>query len=111
MSLHRRWVDRSAELVRAVVNGMPEQGSEHRILTKVEPDQDLGKGWYVLLARVGPNQIDGIGEGLLRHGSGSSAITYDVLEVAVEADRVRVRASITAPEGRLDLLVPRMNQR
>lgn len=111
MSLNRRWVDRAAELVRAVISGMPEQGSEFRLLTKVQPDQDLGKGWYVLLARVSPNQIDGIGEGLLRHGSGSSALAYDVLEVAVEADRVRVRASITAPGGQLDLLVPRMNQR
>jgi tRNA-splicing ligase RtcB len=104
-------VDSDVELIRGIVAQLPNQASATKKLAAVQPDPELDRGWYIVLRRLSASQIESIAEGRLRPGNSRDAPTFDVLEVAADPDRVRVRASITAPEGPLELLVPTVDQR
>ena len=54
---------------------------------------------------LSPSQIERISEGNLTRGAGDHAIAFDVLEVAVDDEQVRVRVSETAPREALALHV------
>jgi phosphoglycolate phosphatase-like HAD superfamily hydrolase len=70
----------------------------------VEPQPDA-PGWYLIPGGLSPTQLEYISEGSLTRGSGDHAIAFDVLEVAVDDERVRVRVSETAPREALSLHV------
>jgi hypothetical protein len=70
----------------------------------VEPWRDE-PGWYLVQSRLSAGELEFISEGNLAYGSGDHAVTFDVLEVIIEGEQVRVRASGTAPRERLQLCV------
>ncbi len=76
----------------------------------MEPQLDA-PGWYLVHGRLSASQLEYIAEGNLTHGSGDHAIAFDVLEVAVDDEQVRVRVSETAPREALALYVRNTGRR
>jgi hypothetical protein len=70
----------------------------------VEPWRDE-PGWYLVQSRLSAGDLEFISEGNLAYGSGDHAVTFDVLEVIIDGEEVRVRASGIAPRERLQLCV------
>ena len=70
----------------------------------MEPQPDA-LGWFMVPGGLSPSQIERISEGNLTRGAGDHAIAFDVLEVAVDDEQVRVRVSETAPREALALHV------
>jgi hypothetical protein len=79
------------------------QRSSRRIAT-VEPS-DGTDGWYQVQSDLSAAELDYISEGSLSYGSGERALTFDVLQVEIDGEQVRVRASGAAPRERLALCV------
>lgn len=104
-------VEQMVAAVRAAHAQTPEPRSATRRVGMVEPAGDDERGWYRVVGRVSPSDLEYLGEGQLAHGSGPGAVTYDVVEVAVDGEQVRVRASVTAPRERLTLTVPSAGHR
>lgn len=98
-------LDSVIAVVRQALAAAPEPRSADRPLATVEPVGDDSAGWYRVTRQLGPAELDYITEGQLTRGAGPRAATFDVLEVAVDGDLVRVRASVTAPRERLSLTV------
>jgi hypothetical protein len=111
MTSGQAWVDQVRELVLRAVTLLPESATETQHLTNVEPDLHGEQGWFTVIGRLKPGQAESISEGTLQRKRGDQEIVYDVLEVLVDGEVVRVRASITAPQARLELHVPAVNQR
>lgn len=62
-------------------------------------------GWYQVQGKLSPNVLEFVSEGNLAYGPGDRAVAFDVLEVAIDGEQVRVRASGSAPCERLSLCV------
>jgi hypothetical protein len=106
-----QWLKPEIQRIRRAVEGMPNQGGNKRRLASVQPDPESGPGWFRVIGRLRPSQYDSIEDGDLRGSKVGDPILYDVLEVAVEGEQVRVRASVNAPDKKLDLHVPSVSQR
>ena len=107
-------LDTVIALVRRALAGTPEPRSSDRPLAAVDPVTDVegrAPGWYRVARPLSPVELDYATEGQLVRGSGPRAVLFDVLEVAVDGDVVRVRASVTAPRERLSLTVRGAGQR
>jgi hypothetical protein len=78
-----------------------QQRSSRRIAT-VEPC-DGTDGWYLVQGELSAADLEYISEGSLAHGTGDRALTFDVLQVEIDGEQVRVRASSAAPRERLSL--------
>ena len=76
----------------------------------MEPAHDEA-GWYEVQGRLSASELEFISEGNLTYGSGEHALAFDVLEVAVDDEQVRVRASAAAPRERLSLCIRRADTR
>jgi AAA domain/PLD-like domain len=111
MSPDAQWLNTEIQLIRRAAESMPGHDGGKRRLASAQPDPERGSGWYLVIGRVRPADYDSIGDSDLRDGSSGDAILYDVLEVAVEGEQVRVRASANAPGKKLDLYVPSVSQR
>lgn len=99
------WLGSTIALVRQAWSQAPEPRSATRKITTVEPAGGGAPGWFRVMDRLTPNQLEYICDGQLVHGDGPRALMFDVLEVAVDGEQVRVRASVTAPQERLSLSV------
>ncbi|HST86356.1 MAG TPA: AAA domain-containing protein [Kineosporiaceae bacterium] len=105
------WVTKIEDLVREAVDQVPDQGQQTRRLAQVHPAPDLGPGWFVVHTRLSAAQAEHVADGYLRHGTEGAGRGYDVLEVVVSGEEVRVRASAAAPRTTLHLFVPAGDQR
>jgi hypothetical protein len=107
MGAGEQWVDSIASLVRRAAQQLPDRRDQTRHFAAVEPDNESGPGWYIVAGWIKPHQLESMYDGHLSRGrdKGDEA-RYDVLEVVVESERIRVRASISAPEVPLELYGP-----
>lgn len=103
MALAADWLESTIALIRQAWQQAPPSRSARRVAT-VEPWHDES-GWYQVRGRLWPNVLEFIAEGSLAYGSGERAIAFDVLEVVIDGEQVRVRVSGAAPRARLSLLV------
>lgn len=101
------------DLVREAVDQIPDRGQQTRRLAGVNPhpDLELGPGWFIVQNQLTPAEAESAGDGYLRHGTARAAREYDVLEVVVAGEEVRVRTSATAPQAALDLYIPTADPR
>src|ERR1700761_8304895 len=111
MSPDPRWLDPAIELIRRSAESLPDRRNQKRRAATVDPDPDSGPGWFLVRGRSKPSELDSISDGDLRNSLAKGPALYDVLEVVVDGDRVKVRASINAPRRSLDLYVPAITQR
>jgi hypothetical protein len=105
------WVTKIENLVREAVDQVPDQGQQTRRLAEVHPAPDLGPGWFVVHTRLSTAQAEHVVDGYLRQGTERPGHGYDVLEVVVSGEEVRVRTSAAAPRTTLQLYVPAAHQR
>lgn len=104
MALVAGWLESALPLIRQAWSQARESRSSSRRIGVVEPQLDA-PGWYLVHGKLSASQLEYIAEGNLTHGSGDHAIAFDVLEVAVDDEQVRVRVSETAPREALALYV------
>lgn len=110
MALAEEWLEGAISLLRKAWTEAPEQSSSFRRAASVEPVPDEA-GWYEVQGRLSASDLDSISEGNLTYGSGDQALAFDILEVALDDEKVRVRASTAAPRERLSLLIQRTDIR
>lgn len=108
MTIEPDWLDEVISLARKAWK-LASPSRTRKIATAL-PVHDA-PGWYQVDGRLWPNDLEYISEGNLTYGSGDRALTFDVLEVAIDGDQVRVRVSGTAPLERLSLWIRRTDTR
>jgi hypothetical protein len=99
VALEAGWLESTLSLLRRAWSEAPPSSSFRRVAT-VEPANDE-TGWYEVQGRLSASELEFISEGNLTYGSGEHALAFDVLEVTVDDEQVRVRASAAAPRERL----------
>ena len=111
MSPGAHWLDGEIGQIRRLTQRMSDQQGQKRRLATVEPDLESGAGWFLVTERLRPAQLDLIEGGDLRDGHAREPELYDILEVAVDGEKVQVKASLNAPRRRLELHVPSVTRR
>jgi hypothetical protein len=103
VALTAGWLDSTLSLIRQAWS-QARQSPSSRKIAMVEPWRDE-PGWYLVQSRLSAGDLEFITEGNLAYGSGDHTVTFDVLEVIIDGEEVRVRASGAAPRERLQLCV------
>jgi hypothetical protein len=98
------WLENTIALLRHAWSDCPPSRSPSRKVRAVDPQADA-PGWYQVRGKLSVSEREYISEGNLTYGSGNHALAFDVLEVAVDDEQVRVRVSETAPREVLALYV------
>jgi hypothetical protein len=111
MNVGPRWLVQLKDLVREAVDQVPDQGRQSRRLAEVTTHRKLGPGWFVVRGRLTPAEAEAAGGGRLRDAQDRSTREYDVLEVVVSGEEVRIRTSVSAPRVGLELHVPAGDRR
>src|SRR5262245_6020586 len=104
VALTESWLDSTISLVRQAWSQTSKPTDPYHQLATVGPCGDA-PDWYAVQGRPTPGQRDFITEGNLTYDSGGQTIAFDVLEVIIVGEQVRVRASKSAPRVRLSLRV------
>jgi hypothetical protein len=110
VALEAGWLESTLSLLRRAWSEASPSSSPFRRVATAEPAHD-DAGWYEVKGRLSASELEFISEGNLTYGSGEHALAFDVLEVAVEDEQVRVRASVAAPRERLSLYIRRTDTR
>jgi hypothetical protein len=110
VALEAGWLESTLSLLRRAWSEAPPSSSSLRRVATAEPAHD-DAGWYEVKGRLSASELEFISEGNLTYGSGEHALAFDVLEVAVDDEQVRVRASAAAPRERLSLYIRRTDTR
>jgi hypothetical protein len=103
VALTAGWLDSTLSLIRQAWS-QARQSPSSRKIAMVTPWRDE-LGWYLVQGRPSTGDLEFISEGNLAYGSGDHMVTFDVLEVIIDGEEVRVRASGTAPREMLQLCV------
>src|SRR4051794_35974914 len=104
MTTNGDWMDTAIRVVDQALRAAPNARQAAYRVAEVTPDSDAG--WFVVRKRAGQYWIDAIGQGRLQAAGGAENPGYDILEVAVDGEIVRVRSAAPQVTG-LALYAPK----